>query len=124
MNERNVTPIPREVLVRQGLSALACFAGGAFLLVMTVGARFRILGIVLSALALVLGIGALLSRDRGEKRPGIILVAAGILGMAFRFRIPVLQSIAGTLLGIGALGLFVAGILKGIVFLMGLKSRQ
>ena len=124
MNERNVTPVSREELVKQGLSALACLAGGVFLLVMTVGARFRLLGIVLSVLALVLGIGALLSRNRGEKRPGFILTAAGILGMVYRFRIPVLQSIAGTLLGIGALGLFAAGIWKGIVFLVGLKSRQ
>jgi len=116
--------VPRDVLVKQGISAVTYLAGGAFLLIMTVGARFSLLGIILSLAAMVLGIGALLSRDREDKKPGLILAIAGILGMAIRFRIPLLQSVAGTVLGIGAIGLFAAGILKGIKFLQGLKSRR
>ena len=124
MEDRDVTPVSRDVLVKQGISAVVYLAGGAFLMVMTIGARFRLLGIVLSVAALGIGIGALLSRDREDKKPGLILSAAGVLGMLMRFRIPLFQPIAGTILGMGALGLFAAGIWKGIKFLAGLKSRQ
>ena len=116
--------VPREVLVKQGIAAVAHLAGGVFLIIMTMGAGRGFFGIVLSLAALVLGIGALLSKDREEKKPGVILAVAGILGMIMRFRIPLLQPIAGTLLGLGAIGLFAIGIWKGIKFLLGLKSRR
>ena len=124
MEERNVTPIPRDVLVKQGISAVAYLAGGAFLMVMAMGASRGFLGIILSVAALVIGIGALLSRDREDKKPGLVITAAGVMGIIIRFGIPILKPIAGTLLGIGAFGLFAAGIWKGIIFLLGLKSRQ
>ena len=116
--------VPRDVLVKQGISAITYLAGGVLLLVMTIGSRFRFMGIVLSLVALVIGVGALLSRDREDKKPGLVIAIAGILGMAMRFRVPLLQTIAGIVLGIGAFGLFAAGIWKGIRFLIGLKSRQ
>ena len=116
--------IPREVLVKQGISMVLCFIGGAFLMVMILGARIGLLGLILSVAALSIGIGALLSRNVESKKPALILVVAGVLGMMMRFRIPVLMYIAPTLLNIGALLLFMAGILKGIVFLRGLRSRS
>lgn len=122
--ERNVTPVPREVLVKQGISAVLNLLGGGFLILMAVGSRVALLGMALSLAALVIGIGAILSRDREDKKPGILLTAAGILGMIMRFRIPVLQPIAGTILSVGAISLFLAGIWKGINFLRGLKSRS
>ena len=56
--------------------------------------------------------------------PGLVITAAGVLGMIVRFGPGILKSIAATALLAGALGLFAAGIWKGIKFLAGLKSRQ
>ena len=124
MEFKNVTPVPREVLVKQGISAVLNLAGGAFLLIMAIGSRLSLLGMLLSVAALVIGIGAVLSKDREDKKPGLVLIAAGVLGMIMRLRIPLLQPIAGTILGVGAFMLFGMGIIKGIKFLIGLKSRQ
>jgi len=125
MSEKEYRPIvSRNVLVKQGISAVSCLAGGAVFLIMAIGAQHGLFGIILSALALVVGIGALLSKDAEAKKPGLLIAAAGVLGMILRFvRIPPLQAISGTLLTIGALGLFAAGIWKGVKFLQGLKSR-
>ena len=127
MDDKELQPIvPREVLVKQGTSAIAYLSGGVFLMIMAFGTRFPVLGIILSVVAAAVGIGALFSRDSEDKKPGIVLAAAGALGMVMRFGGPfvLLKPIAGFALGLGALGLFAAGIWKGIKFLVGLKSRQ
>ena len=116
--------IPRDVLVKQGTSAVACIAGGVFLMILAFAGKLPILGLVLSLIAVVIGLGALFSRDREDKKPGILLAVAGVMGMVMRFGIPGLKPFAGFVLGLGALGLFAMGIWKGIKFLLGLKSRQ
>ena len=116
--------VPREVLVKQGTAAIACLGGGALLMVMTMGIRFRIPGIILSLAALVIGLGALFSKDREDKKPGLIITAAGVLGMFIQFGIPLLRPFAVFILGLGAIGLFAAGVWKGIKFLLGLRSRS
>ena len=114
----------REMLAKQGLTVAAYFAGGVLMIIMSIGSRVGIFGLILSAAALVTGIGALLSKDRDYKKPGLILTAAGILGIVMRYiKILPIQSIAGTFLLIGAVSLFVTGILKGIKFLKNLMSR-
>jgi len=126
MSENNLQPVvPRDVLAKQGLSAAACLAGGAFLMLMTIGAHHGLFGIILPVLSLAIGIGALLSRDMEDKKPGFVFTAAGVLGMIMRFvRIPPLQAVAGTVLTIGALGLLAVGIWNGVKFFRGLKTRQ
>ena len=125
MDEKELSPItPREVLVKLGTSAVAQLAGGALLFVMTMGVRFRIPGIILSVGALILGCGALLSKDREDKKPGTIITCAGVLGMAVQFGPLMLRPFAVLALGLGAIGLFVSGIWKGIQYLRGLKTRQ
>ena len=115
--------VPRDVLVKQGTSAVAYIAGGVLLMIMTFGARFPLLGIILSVAALVIGAGALFSKNREDKKPGLVIFIAGVLGLIMRFGIPVLKPFAGFVLGLGAFGLFATGIAKGIKFLIGLKSR-
>jgi len=125
MDENDLVPItPRDVLVKLGTSAIAHLAGGALFFVMAMGVRFRIPGIILSIGALVLGGGALLSKDREDKKPGLIITAAGVLGMVIQFGIPILRPLAVFALGLGAIGLIASGIWKGIQYLRGLKTRQ
>ena len=125
MDEKDLIPItPREVLVKLGTSAVAHLGGGVLLFVMTMGVRFRIPGIILSIGVLVLGISALLSKDREDKKPGTLITIAGVLGMAVQFGPPMLRPFAVFALGLGAIGLFASGIWKGINFLRGLKSRS
>jgi len=113
----------RDKLVRQGTSAIASLAGGVFLSIMTMGARFRLAGIVLSIAALVLGLSALFSREKTDKKVGILITVAGVLGLFIQYGLPVLKPIAITVLFIGALSLFAAGIWKGIKFLVELKRK-
>ena len=113
----------RDKLVRQGTSAIANLAGGAFLLIMTMGARFRFVGIALSAAALILGLTSLFSKEKTDKKAGLIITLAGIMGMVVQFGIPLLRPIASSLLIIGALGLFASGIWKGVKFLVDLHKK-
>ena len=125
MDENDLVPItPRDVLVKLGTSAVAHLAGGALFFVMSMGVRFRIPGIILSVAALVLGGGALLSKDREDKKPGLVIAGAGALGMFVQFGLPILRPLAVFALGLGAIGLIASGIWKGFKFLRGLKSRQ
>lgn len=125
MDDRQLQPVvPRDEVAKQGISAVAYLAGGVFLLAMGLFSSRGLLGIILSVAALAIGIRSLVSKDRDDKKPGIIITAAGVMGMFVRFRVPVLQVVSGTLLGLGAIGLLAMGIWKGIKFLIGLKSRQ
>jgi hypothetical protein len=113
------------LLAKQGVAAAGFIAGGVLTLLMYIlGARFRILGIVLGVLVGGAGVSGLLSRDRDDKRPGMVLAAAGALELVSVFGISFTRPLAGFVLGAGALGLIAVGIWKGIKFLKGLKSRQ
>jgi hypothetical protein len=79
------------------------------------------LGIIAGAAAGIVGIGGILSKDPSDRKPGFIAAAAG--GLAILSRIGVVRPLAGTLLGIGAVGLLALGIWNGVKFLLGLKSR-
>ena len=121
-NLKNITP--RDELARRGLSSVGYLTSGVFLLAIALGsAKGGLVGMILSVIAITLGSGALLSKDRDDKKPGFFLIGAGLLGMIFRFVAPA-RPFAGFLLGLGVVGFFAAGVWKGIKFLLGLKSRQ
>jgi hypothetical protein len=124
MEDKELQPVPRDILVKLGVTAISYLAGGAFLTIMTIGARFRILAIAFSVAALVIGASALLSRDREDKKPGSLIVAVGALGLLVQFGLPFMRPIAATVLGFAGLGLLAAGIFKGIQFLLGLKRME
>ena len=124
-DEETITVITREELVRQRRAAIRSLAGGVFLMLMVMGVRFRIPGIVLSLGAMIVGLSGLLSRERRvDRRQSIIITAAGALGMLAQFGIPLLRPFAVFILGLGAIGLFASGIWKGIVFLLELRGRH
>ena len=125
MEDKELQPVvPRSELTKQGVSAASYLAGGVFFMIMAIGAGRGIFGIILTVAALAIGIGALVSKDREDKKPGLIITGAGIMGMISRFGPAFLKPVSGTLLVAGAVGLLAAGIWKGIKFLAGLKSRQ
>ena len=111
-----------ENLSRVAMMAFVCIAGGIFLIVLMAVSKIWLLGLIVGAVVCGLGISASVSRDRADRRPGIIITAAGVL--VFLSRIPVFAPAAGTLLTIGAVGLLAAGIMNGIKFLIGFSSRS
>jgi len=116
--------VSREELQKEGKNAARCLIGAVYLMVLTIGARFIFLGITLSGFALFMGLRFIFSKDREEIKPALIMIAAGTLGILFRFGPGLVRAFSAFLLGLGAMGLFVAGIWKGVNFLIGLKNRQ
>ena len=117
-----VTPL--EDLTREKNSALTHVLGGVVLMVLTIGARFRLIGIVLSTSMLVMGLGILFSKDRKDKKPGLVMTIAGILGLMVQFGIPMLRPFAMFFLGLGAMGFFASGLIKGIQYFINLNQRR
>ncbi|QQO07542.1 hypothetical protein [Breznakiella homolactica] len=111
--------VPREVLARQGVTAVTGLIGGGALLI--VKALPSVVGIVAGAVVGVVGIGALLSKDPGDRKAGLVITAAGALGILSK--IPIFSGIAGGLLTVGVVGLLGIGIWNGIKFIRGLKAR-
>ena len=114
---------PTNVLAKRGVRAISCLVGGAGLLLLAaLGARFPFLGIAVGAVLGVVGVGAVISKDPDDRKPGLVVLAAGVLSVLSR--VPGVRAFAGTLLGIGAFGLLAAGIWNGIRFLREIKRRS
>jgi hypothetical protein len=112
-----------SALAKQGITAVGCTAGGLFLLLMQTVARMPVLGLIVGGIACVAGIACLVSKDAADKKAGAVLGGAGILVMLSKTGLPLIKAAAGTLIGIGAVGLLALGIWNGIKFLAGLKKR-
>jgi hypothetical protein len=110
---------PTNVLARQGVTAIGSLIGGVGLLI--AGALPPVVGIIAGAVVGAVGIGAVMSRDPDDRKPGMIAAAAG--GLTILSKIGIVRPLAGTLLSIGAIGLLAVGIWNGIKFLKGLKNR-
>jgi hypothetical protein len=112
-----------SILAKQGLSAVGYIAGGLFLFILQAIARFRVLGLAVGALACVVGIVSLLSKDPTDRKPGALITGAGALVVLSKTGIPLLKAATGTLLSIGAIGLLAVGIMNAVKFFRGLKKR-
>ncbi|MDR3160304.1 MAG: hypothetical protein LBU28_01665 [Spirochaetaceae bacterium] len=115
-------PTPAGELSKQGVTAVGGIAGGILLLVLR--ALPPVAGIIAGAVAGAVGLGALFSRDAGDRKPGLIITAAGLLGILAKAPVPLIRPVAAFALGIGALGLLALGVWKAFQFLRGLKSRS
>jgi hypothetical protein len=111
---------PTNVLAKQGITAVGGIAGGLALFIIRALPPF--IGIIAGVVIGVIGIGGVLSKDPEDRKPGLLAAAAGALSILAR--IGMIRPIAGTLLGISALGLLVMGVWNGIKFIKGLKSRS
>ncbi|GHV60594.1 hypothetical protein AGMMS49587_02420 [Spirochaetia bacterium] len=116
--------IPARALEKQGVAAIGNLAGGVFLFIMgALGTRLPIVGIIMGVVSAVVGLGAFLSKDPADKKPGAVLIGGGALVIFARVGAAFIRPVAGTLLSIGAFGLIAMGIINGVKFLKGLKSR-
>jgi hypothetical protein len=111
---------PTTVLAKQGMTAVGGIVGGVALFIMR--ALPPLIGIVAGVAVGVIGIGGILSKDPEDRKPGLLAAAAGALSILAR--IGIIRPLAGTLLGISALGLLAMGIWNGVKFLKGLKGRS
>jgi hypothetical protein len=115
--------VPTSVLAKQGVSAVAGIVGGALMLLM--GALPPVVGIVVGGVVTAVGVGAMLSKDPDDKKPGRVAAAAGLLTLAAKVGgFAWVKAIAGSVLGLGAVGLFAMGVWNGVKFLRGLKKRS
>jgi hypothetical protein len=111
-------------LSKLGISAVGYAAGGIFLFLLNIFARFRGLGLVIGGVVCLIGIGSLMSKDPADKKAGVLITAAGALTILSKARIPFLTAVSGTLLSIGAVALLALGIINGVKFFIGLKKRS
>jgi len=111
-------------LSKLGITAIGYTAGGIFLFLLNIAARLRGLGLVIGGVVCIVGIASLLSKDPADRKAGVVIAAAGALTVLSKTNIPVITTISGTLLSIGAIGLLVLGIWNGIKFFIGLKKRS
>jgi hypothetical protein len=113
---------PTNVLAKQGITAVGGIVSGVALMIMRALPSF--IGIIAGLVVGVIGIGGILSKDPDDRKPGILAAAAGALSILARIGMPSFRALAGTLLGISALGLLAMGIWNGIKFIKGLKGRS
>jgi len=94
------------------------FAGGFFLLILKALPGF--FAFIAGAALLFFGYGILKSKKSDNTLAGLVIIVAGAL--TFLSIIPFLGSIAGWILGAGAIALFVLGAWSGIIFLLNLRK--
>lgn len=109
-------------LARFGYNGIICSVGGFLLIVLQIVSRFRVIGLVLSAVVCIIGLVAYFSKDSTDRKPGLIITSAGVLAMLSK--IPAAAPVASTILTIGAFGLIALGILNGLKFFAGLRKRS
>ncbi|MDR0909642.1 MAG: hypothetical protein LBM77_07730 [Spirochaetaceae bacterium] len=116
--------VPRDVLAKQGIRGVGGIIGS--IAIQVLAALPSIVGLIGGAVVGVLGIGALVSKDPTDRKVGLVVTAAGALTMLAKMPfIPFIRPLAGSLLGIGALGLLAMGIWNGLKFIRGLiKNRR
>jgi hypothetical protein len=123
IERRNSYPSTAD-LAKQGLRAIAYATGGIFLFVLQSVSRFRVLGLIVGGVVCVAGIISLLAKDPADKKAGGVICGAGLLVVLSKSGIPLMKVAASTLLGIGAIALFVLGVLNGFRFFRGLRKRS
>lgn len=107
--------VPRKTLSKQGVAGLIAVAGGVGLLVMAVSSA---LGLVVGGLLAVCGLAVSLRNE--DRRLGLLIAAAGILGVLSA----AIGGFPGIILKLAGVGLITYGGLSIYRFIRGLKSRM
>jgi hypothetical protein len=109
--------VPRKTLVKYGSQGLGGLVGGAVIL--TLGSLGAVASIVVGSVVGIVGL--VLSRSKDDRTAGLVALAAG--AVTALTAVPFLGGIAGSLLGIGGLGLLVVGGINLFKFIRGYRSR-
>ncbi|GHV74409.1 hypothetical protein AGMMS49940_17110 [Spirochaetia bacterium] len=113
---------PTNVLAKQGVTAIGGIVGGVVLMIIRALPSF--IGLIAGVIVGVVGIGGAMSKERDDRKLGLLTAVAGGLAVLSRIPIKPLAALSGTLLGISALGLLAVGVWNGIKFIRGLKGRS
>jgi len=111
-------------LSKTGVKAVGYTVAGIFISILIAVTESIWPAMIIGSIVCLLGIGSLSSRDKTDKKAGLIITIAGALTILSRTNIPVITSISGALLGISAFGLLAMGIWNGIKYIIGLKKRS
>jgi len=113
-----------EDLPNKGRAVIICIAGGIAMGVLTfIGMRVRPLGLIVGGAAFFGGISILLRRRKAVFKTGLIITAAGFLLLLTHPRFGIVAGFAGYFLIVGALGIFVMGLIKAIKLSWDLGQR-
>ena len=123
MEEFEIKPDVSKELIKERSNALICLLGGIYILAIAIAARFPFIGILLSGFAIAYSLGAIMSKTQEDKKRGLVMLAAGVLGLLSRFSPAIIRVIAMTALNMGAIGLIATGIWSGVKFLT-LRNKQ
>ena len=110
---------PNE-LAERGTKGVMAVLGGAGLLVVNSLLSIPVVGWVLSAGMVGLGLTGLFGKTKTDKVSGTVLTAAGVLGGATLL----LPHLTHNLLGLGGLGLIVYGVVHFGSFVSGLRKKK
>lgn len=118
--------ISKEDLTKTGVNAVLGILGGlAFgVLGFVISKIMPLIGLGLGVFITVLGVKALFSKIKGERKTGLITALVGVVMILFFRKVPFVTSFAGMIFSIGAFASFGLGIYNGIRFLIGLKKRS
>ncbi|MCL2441628.1 MAG: hypothetical protein FWD14_07790 [Treponema sp.] len=104
-----------ENLPNKGREVIVFIAGGIALFVLTmVSMRIRPIGLAAGGFTFFSGLMMLIRRRNFIYKPGLVLAASGFLLLLANPRFGVIAGFAGYFLVIGAIGLFVYGLIKAI----------
>ncbi|MDR1505868.1 MAG: hypothetical protein LBI67_02075 [Treponema sp.] len=112
--------VPVNEVAKRGVIAVGGIAGAVVLFIL--GSLPAVAGIIAGAVIGIVGIAALSSKSPGDKFPGFVAAAAGVLAIVSR--LPVLGGLARFALGAGAAGLLALGVWNAIKFFKGMRSRS
>ena len=115
-------------LSKLGVSAVGYTAAGIGLFLLTLLKGIPWIGVGIGALVTIFGIAALGSKDKADKKAGIIITAAGALALISQISVALklgfIGGLSNVLLGVGVFGLLAAGLINAIKFFRGLKKRS
>ena len=113
--------VPRNKLVKQGVKGLGGVGGGITILILS--SLGTISGLVFGGLLTAVGI--LISKSKDDRIAGTIVAGAGIITLiSLLIKIPAIGSVASWLMGIGGVGLILAGGWSIFKFIKNLRKRS
>ncbi|PKL26508.1 MAG: hypothetical protein CVV47_00830 [Spirochaetae bacterium HGW-Spirochaetae-3] len=112
-------PVDSDEVRKNGMRGVISTGAGIGLMLFNTLLHIPFVGPVLGGGLIVVGIMGLIGKSRTDKTTGVVMMGAGVLGLAS----VVLKGFTGFLLGAAGIGLIGFGIVNLFKFAKGLKSR-